>query len=81
MSENPMTAMERRCVDAVDGVEFNNDNTYRLRLVRAVLAEAGVTDMVEALHDIRGAVTKGAPSVVRANVRDIVDAALAKARP
>ena len=45
-----MTELEKRCVDALDGCEAHiEDDSEAIAIVRAVLAEAGVAELVEAL--------------------------------
>ena len=73
MSNNPMTDMERRCVDrVVGGAQFGmtpTDGMVRSTLlgVRAVLAEAGVAELIaerdklQFILDNRPAINTGLP--------------------
>ena len=46
-----MSELEQRCVDALDGCEAHiEDDSEAIAIVRAVLAEAGVAELVEALR-------------------------------
>lgn len=47
-----MSELERRCVDAAHNTRGPIDG-YMLAVVRAVLAEAGVAELVEALNEYK----------------------------
>ena len=43
-----MTELERRCLDRANGTWVTLDEDHTLAIVRAVLADAGVAELVEA---------------------------------
>ena len=80
-----MTELERRCVGVAFDVPKNQGGYADIQaIVRAVLAEAGVADLVEALRDVQARITEamdleriGAAQALE-EMAPVVNAALAK---
>ena len=79
-----MTELEQRCVARAEAVRNNDLGAYLPAIVRAVLAEAGVAELVEALRDVQARITEamdleriGAAQALE-EMAPVVNAALAK---
>lgn len=93
MSDNPMTDLERRCVAALGNCEAHiEDDTEALAIVRAVLAEAGVAELVRVVKSAQPSICYLAcehgstfepsdPRIVHSDLCDELRAALAKVQP